>query len=170
MSKPTVTQPQLMFGCDLFLVYEPDPASSDPPITADLRWIQVTHAGGRSSTEFAQRGNPYSFPGGLTSVYGKPACSYYGGEGGVGIKTISADGGPTSSDLITAETLVVLDSQRQDHASKGIIDILAASNGAGKCDRLSHHEHVPRKRLTAQPPGPRPWPCLRSRPGSPGLP
>jgi hypothetical protein len=90
------TATQVSFGCDLFLVYEPDPASSDPPITADLRWIEVTHTGGRSSTEFAQRACPYYFPGGLTSVYGKPACSFYGAPGG-GIGAPTTGKGPTTA-------------------------------------------------------------------------
>jgi hypothetical protein len=124
-SELTGTHPQITYGCDLFLVYQPDQASSDPPITADLRWIEVTHAGGRSSTEFAQRGNPYYFPGGLTSVYGKPACSFYGGgEGGIATKATTTGGGPAFSSLATAESFLVLDTRRTDHAGKGIIDVL----------------------------------------------
>jgi hypothetical protein len=86
------TATQLSYGGDLFIVYEPDPASSDPPITADLRWIEVSHAQGRSSTEFSQRACPYYFPGGLTSVYGKPACSFYGAPAG----GIAASKGPST--------------------------------------------------------------------------
>ncbi|MGO9957130.1 MAG: hypothetical protein ACLP50_14370 [Solirubrobacteraceae bacterium] len=33
--RPTATR--LNYGCELFLVYEPDQASSDPPVSADLR-------------------------------------------------------------------------------------------------------------------------------------
>ncbi len=136
VTEPTTTRPQLGYGIDLFLVYEPDPASSDPPITADLRWIEVTNAGGRSGTEFAQRACPYYFPGGLTSVYGKPACSFYGGgQGGISTKASSAakrastrrdsgaGEGPAVSQLVMAESFLVLDTQRKDHAGKGIIDI-----------------------------------------------
>jgi hypothetical protein len=122
-SEPTATQ--VRYDCDLFLVYEPDPASSDPPITANLRWIEVTHSGGTSSTEFAQRGNPYYFPGGLTSVYGKPMCSFYGGgSGGIAGKATSTGTGPALSELVMAESFVVLDTGRKDRAGKGIIDVL----------------------------------------------
>jgi hypothetical protein len=129
--EPTATRPQLTYGMDVFLVYEPDPASSDPPIMADLRWIQVDNSGGRSSTEFAQRACPYYFPGGLTSVYGKPACSFYGGSsGGIGgglprtSKGPRAAGGPASPGGVMAESFLVLDTGRKDHAGKGIIDML----------------------------------------------
>jgi hypothetical protein len=119
-----VTRPsahQVTFGCDLFLVYEP--ASPDPPITADLRWIQVENAGGRSATEFPQRANPYYFPGGLTSVYGRPACSYYGG-GVSGISSKPARAGAGFSSRFLAESFLVLDTRRKDAAGRGIIDVL----------------------------------------------
>jgi hypothetical protein len=122
VTEPTATQ--LNYGSDLFLVYEPDPASSDPPITADLRWIEVTHTAGKSSTEFAQRANPYYFPGGLTSVYGKPACSFYGGgAGGISTKAPTTGKGPTLSAPVMLESFLVLDTERKDQAGKGIIDI-----------------------------------------------
>jgi len=123
------TATQVSFGCDLFLVYEPDPTSSDPPITADLRWIQVQNTGGRSSTEFHQRANPYYFPGGLTSVYGTPACSFYGvSEGGIGIQPPHADNSPRTSQgpaafSVMAESFLVHDTGRKDHADRAIIDI-----------------------------------------------
>jgi hypothetical protein len=125
------TATQLTYGCDLFLVYEPDPASSDPPITADLRWIEVSNTGGRSFTEFFQRACPYYFPGGLTSVYGKPACSFYGAPaGGIASKAPSTGKGQTTgrgptalSEPVTCESFLVLDTGRKDRAGKGIIDI-----------------------------------------------
>jgi hypothetical protein len=131
VTEPTATHPQLTYGIDVFLVYEPDPASSDPPITANLRWIQVNNSGGRSSTEFARRACPYYFPGGLTSVYGKPACSYYGGgTGGIGVgpprtgKSLRAATDAPALNGVMAESFLALDTQRKDHAGKGIIHIL----------------------------------------------
>lgn len=123
VTEPTATHPQLTYGSDLFMVYEPDPSSSDPPIIADLRWIEVSNSGGTSSTEFRQRANPYYFPGGLTSVYGKQACSFYGAPaGGIAIKG-NGKGSPALSAHSMAEGFVVHDTGRKDHAGKGTIDI-----------------------------------------------
>jgi hypothetical protein len=122
-TEPTATRPQLTYGSDLFMVYEPDPSSSDPPVTADLRWIEVSNSGGASSTEFRQRANPYYFPGGLTSVYGEQACSFYGAPaGGVTVKGTSK-GSPALSAHSMAESFLVHDTGRKDKAGKGIIDI-----------------------------------------------
>jgi hypothetical protein len=123
--EPTATHPQLSYGGDLFIVYEPDPTSSDPPINADLRWIHVDHSQGRSSTESFVRANPYYFPGGLTSVYGKPACSFYGApvEGIAGKGLTKGKGATPFSDMQMSESFLVHDTGRKDHAGKGIIDI-----------------------------------------------
>jgi hypothetical protein len=128
VKEPSTTHPMLTYGMDVFLAYEPDPASSDPPITANLRWIQVNNSGGRSSTEFAQRACPYYFPGGFTSVYGKPACSFYGGStGGIGVppggKGPTTGTGPTLSAMTMAESFLVQDTGRKDRQGKGILDI-----------------------------------------------
>ena len=71
--EPTATHPEVSYGGDLFIVYEPDPASTDPPITGDLQWIQVTYSLGRSFVDgdVWGRANPYYFGSGLTSVDGK---------------------------------------------------------------------------------------------------
>jgi hypothetical protein len=128
--EPTATRPQLSYGGDLFILYEPDPASTDPPITADLQWIQVTHSLGRTFVDGDDTGraNPYMFPGGLTSVYGKPACSFYDvPSGGIGAppagKGPPPGKGPTLSGLRMFETFLVLDTGRKDHTGKGILDI-----------------------------------------------
>jgi hypothetical protein len=123
------TASQLTYGSDLFILYEPDPASSDPPITADLRWIQVSHADGRSSTESLQRANPFYFPGGLTSVYGEPACSFYDAPAGglaesPGIAPTASKSRIALSSLQMSESFLVLDTGRKDQTGKGIIDIL----------------------------------------------
>lgn len=126
VTEPTATRKQLTYGSDLFMVYEPDPSSSDPPITADLRWIEVSNAVGKSSTEFRQRACPYYFPGGLTSVYGKQACSFYGAPTG-GIAEGKGKGNGKDSPALSApsmaESFLVHDTGRKDHAGKGIIDI-----------------------------------------------
>ena len=128
VKEPTTTHPMLTYGMDVFLAYEPDPASSDPPITANLRWIQVDNSGGKSATEFAQRACPYYFPGGFTSVYGKPACSFYGGgTGGIGVppggKAPTTGTGPALSAVTMTESFLVEDTGRKDRQGKGIINI-----------------------------------------------
>jgi hypothetical protein len=121
--EPTATHPQLTYGMDVFGLYEPDPSSSDPPISADLRWIEVSYQQGRSSTEFHQRACPYYFPGGLTSVYGLPACSFYSAPAGSIATKGNGKGSPAFSDLLMSETFLAHDTGRKDHAGKGIIDI-----------------------------------------------
>jgi hypothetical protein len=117
------TATRLSYGADLFLVYEHDPSSSDPPISADLRWIEVSNSGGTSYTEFAQRANPYYFPGGLTSVYGKQAVSFYSAPEGGFAGSGSGTGSPALSAVSMAESFLVHDTGRKDHAGKGVIDI-----------------------------------------------
>jgi hypothetical protein len=114
------------YGGEVFIVYEPDPGSSDPPINDDLQWIQVVSSRGRSFVDGPGRANPYYFPGaGLTSVYGKPMCSFYDrpatGFGSIGPTTGT---GPTSiANLETFETFLVHDPGRKNRAGKGILDI-----------------------------------------------
>lgn len=128
VTEPTTKRPQLTYGMDVFLAYEPGTDASDPPISANLRWIQVDNSGGRSSAEFPQRACPYYFPGGFTSVYGEPACSFYGGSaGGIGItsggKGPTTDTGPAFSAMVMAESFLVEDTGRQNRQGKGIINI-----------------------------------------------
>jgi hypothetical protein len=123
VTEPTATHPQLTYGSDLLMAYQPDPSSSDPAITADLRWIEVSNSGGTSSTEFRQRANPYYFPGGRTSVYGKQACSFYGAPAaGIAIKG-NGGGSPALSARSMAESFLVHDTGRKDPAGNGIIDV-----------------------------------------------
>jgi hypothetical protein len=54
---------------------------------------------------------------------GWPACSFYGGgSGGIATKPTGTGAGPTLSNL--AESFLVLDTEREDGADKGIIDVL----------------------------------------------
>jgi hypothetical protein len=119
--EPTATQPHLSYGGDLFIAYEPDPTSTDPPITDDLQWIQITHSLGRTFVDgdVLGRANPFNFGSGLTSVDGKQACSFYDGpEEAIAVKRPT-----TLEDQRMFETFLAKDTGRKDHAGKGIVDI-----------------------------------------------
>lgn len=125
---PTSTPPigtgaGVSYGGDLFIRYDPDPASSDPPVNDDLQWIQVLHAQGRSFVDGPGRANPYYFGAGLTSVYGEPVCSFYD-RPGTGVGSGVAGKGPiTIDDQEMFETFLVHDTGRSDWLGKGIIDV-----------------------------------------------
>lgn len=118
-TRSTGTSAGLSYGGDLFILYEPDPASDDPPVNNDLQWIQVVYAQGRSFVDGPARANPYYFGAGLTSVYGKPVCSFYDrpGTGGAGTGPV------TIADQEMFETFLVRDTGRKDRPGKGIIDV-----------------------------------------------
>lgn len=122
-TRSTGTGVGVSYGGDLFILYEPDPDSSDPPVNDDLQWIQVVHAHGRSFVDDPGRANPYYFGAGLTSVYGKPVCSFYDrprtgvGAGGAGEGLINIE----NQEMF--ETFLVRDASRRDRVTKGIIAI-----------------------------------------------
>jgi hypothetical protein len=68
--------------------------------------------------------NPYYLGAGLTSVYGKQACSFYDSP-----TTGLANKGPTGKDPTTLsqlrmfETFLARDTGHKDHTGKGILDI-----------------------------------------------
>ena len=114
----TINGGAVSYGGDLFIVYEPERASSDPPINDHLRWIQVVHTHGRSFVDGHGR-NPYYSRAGLTSSHGKPVCDFYDRPG-----TGAAGKGPTTiANQEIFETFLVHDTGRKDRAGKGIIDI-----------------------------------------------
>ncbi len=128
VTEPTTKRPQLTYGMDVFL------ATSRARTQATPR-LPPTSGGSRSTTQAegrppssAQRACPYYFPGGFTSVYGEPACSFYGGSaGGIGItpggKGPTTDTGPAFSAMVMAESFLVEDTGRQNRQGKGIINI-----------------------------------------------
>jgi hypothetical protein len=119
----TGTTPAVSYGGDLFIIYEPDSASSDPPVNDDLQWIQVVYAQGRSFVDGPGRANPYYFGAGLTSIYGKPLCSFYDrpgtgvGQGIVGTSPITID----TQEVF--EAFLVRDTGREDRAGRSIIEV-----------------------------------------------
>ncbi len=79
--------------------------------------------GGKVINRVPPAREPYYFPGGLTSVYGKRACSFYGAPAG-GISTKPPGDGPAPfSARAMSESFVVHDTGRKDRAGKSIIDI-----------------------------------------------
>ena len=120
--RSTVRGGAVSYGGDLFVVYEPDRASSDPPINDDLRWIQVVRTHGRSYVDGHGR-NPYYSRAGLTSIRGKQVCDFYD-RPGIGVGTGGAgEGSTTIANQEMFETFLVHDTGRKDRAGKGIIDI-----------------------------------------------
>jgi hypothetical protein len=121
-TRSTLNGGAFSYGGDLFIVYEPDRASSDPPITDDLRWIQVVHTHESSFVDGHGR-NPYYSRAGLTSIHGKRVCDFYD-RSGTGVGTGVAGKGPTTiANQEMFETFLVHDTERKDRAGKGIIDI-----------------------------------------------
>lgn len=121
-TRSTVQGGSVSYGGDLFVLYEPDRASSDPPINDDLRWIQVVRTRGRSSVDGHGR-DPYYSRAGLTSIHGKHVCDFYD-RPGTGIGTALVVAGPTTiANQEMFETFLVRDTRRKDRAGKGIIDI-----------------------------------------------
>ncbi len=121
-TRSTVQGGGVSYGGDLFIVYEPDRASTDPPINDDLRWIQVVHTHGRSFVDGHGR-DPYYSRAGLTSIHGKQVCDFYD-RPGTGVGTGVAGKGPiTIANQEMFETFLVHDTGRKDRAGKGIIDI-----------------------------------------------
>ena len=122
-TRSTGTGPGLSYGGDLFIRYEPDPASSDPPVTDDLQWIQVVRAQGRSFVDGPGRANPYYFGAGPTSIYGKPVCSFYD-RPGTGLGQGVAGKSPIIIETEEMfETFLVRDTGRKDRVRRGIIDV-----------------------------------------------
>jgi hypothetical protein len=117
------TSSALSYGGDLFILYEPDSASSDPPANDDLQWIQVVYAQGRSFVDGPPRANPYYFGAGPTSIYGRPVCSFYDrpgtgiGQGAEGTSPITIE----TQEMF--ETFLVHDTGRRDRVRRGIIDV-----------------------------------------------
>ena len=121
-TRSTVNGGAVSYGGDLFIVYEPDRASSDPPINGDLQWIQVVHTHGRSFVDGHGR-NPYYSRAGLTSIHGKRVCDFYD-RPGTGVGTGVPGRGPISiANQEMFETFLVQDTGRKDRAGKGIIGI-----------------------------------------------
>jgi hypothetical protein len=121
-TRSTVQGGSVSYGGDLFVLYEPDRASSDPPINDDLRWIQVVRTHGRSYVDGHGR-DPYYSRAGLTSIDGKHVCDFYD-RPGTGIGTALAGEAPTTiANQEMFETFLVRDTGRKDRAGKGIIDI-----------------------------------------------
>jgi hypothetical protein len=120
---PTGTGPALSYGGDLFILYEPDPASSDPVVTDDLQWIQVVYTEGRSFVDGPARANPYYFGAGLASIYGKPVCSFYDRPGTGFSQEVAGKSQITIETQETFETFLIHDTGREDRVRRGIIEI-----------------------------------------------
>jgi hypothetical protein len=83
VNEPTAQSPEIVYGADLYLVYNPDPRRAHPRGDGDLRWIQVVTWRGTgappSSGPYVDnlgRANPFYMTGGLTSIYGRQVFNF----------------------------------------------------------------------------------------------
>jgi hypothetical protein len=111
----------MQFGADLYLVYTPDPRSSDPPVDDRLQWIQVVRAIAsgvppRSEVDNLWRANPYYLDGGATSIDGRDVANFHDAP------QSAAQGGDASQRFI-AEAFLAQDTGRKDRAGRGIVNV-----------------------------------------------
>jgi hypothetical protein len=122
VNEPTAQSPGVVYGADLYLVYNPDPRRGDPPSHGDLQWIQVVNsrAAGRPQGAVVDnigRANPYYVFGGLTSIHGRDMCNFHD------IPQTSIAGGGAVDDQFMAEVFLVQDTGTRDAAGKGVIKV-----------------------------------------------
>jgi hypothetical protein len=125
VTEPTQTSP-LLYGADLYVVYDPDERRGDPPIRTTLRWIQVARSSAvpgvpTSFVDNVGRANPFSVTGGVTSVYGTRTFSF---AYSVTVPLFPGAGGHTVlSDQFLAEIFLVRDTGLKDETGKDVINV-----------------------------------------------
>jgi hypothetical protein len=118
-AEPSQSSPMLAFGADLYVVYTPGGYEPRPAGRGNLRWIQVVSSGQPLFVDDSGRADPFFFDGGLTSVYGRQAVSFY--DASQGSPRPGATGALPS--LWTAETFLAEDTGITDRSGKGIVTI-----------------------------------------------
>jgi hypothetical protein len=129
VTKPTMGSPEIDYGADLYVVYDPDLRRGDPPIQGTLRWIQVVRWRGTGSSSSREsyvdnlgRANPFYMSGGLISINGTRVFNF------ASAVDVPAVANPADSTVLSehfmAEVFLARDTQTKDAAGRVVIDIL----------------------------------------------
>jgi hypothetical protein len=130
VQEPTAADPALLYGLDMYFVYNPDLRAGDPGIHDSLQFIQVVNwlppNGSQQPISYVDdsgRANPFYSIGGLTSINGGQAFNFvdapHSGEMGRG----PGGNGTLSTYPFTAEVFLVQDTGVKDAAGKDIIKV-----------------------------------------------
>jgi hypothetical protein len=125
VAEPTVASP-LLYGADLYVVYDPDVRRGDPAIHTTVRWIQVARSRGiggspESSVDNVGRANPFYTFGGVTSIYGSPTLNF---NYSANAPLLAASDDTVLSDQFMAEVFLVQDTGIKDAAGKDVINVI----------------------------------------------
>jgi hypothetical protein len=128
--RPATGTTPLLYGADLYVVYNPDTRAGDPLPHGTLRWIQVVKLGGSAvppglESPFVDNGrsaNPFYTLGGYTAINGNRIFSV---DYAVVRPAMLGPGGevPVLSEQFTAELFLAHDTGTRDSTGKEIVHI-----------------------------------------------
>ena len=119
----------VVYGADLYVVYEPDAGSSRSVIPGTLRWIQVvkrSRADGAPESHVEPVGGTHPFfpTGGRVSIYGERVVNFAYFDG-----VFAFPGAPDGDDAVLAETFMaeaflVRDTGVNDAGGKNVLEVM----------------------------------------------
>lgn len=121
-SEPVGGRP-LLYGGDVYVVYQPDHRAADRRADRMLRWIQVARVPGRSGAresllDNGRRANPYHVSGGRTSAAGASVVNFYHC-----LLSPVIDDVPIRPDRFVAESFLVCDTRTHNSAGKAVVEV-----------------------------------------------
>jgi hypothetical protein len=127
--RPATETTPLLYGADLYVVYNPDTRAGDPVPHGTLRWIQVVKLGGSTvppglESPFVDNGgsaNPFYVLGGYTAINGNRVFSV----NYAAVRPAMAMPGDVTalSDQFTAELFLAQDTGAKDSTGKDVVNI-----------------------------------------------
>src|SRR5882757_3526363 len=125
--RPATETTPLLYGADLYVVYNSDKRAGDPVPHSALRWIQVVRLGGSTVppglespfVDNAGRANPFSMLGGYTSINGSRVFSV----NYAAVRPVMAGPAGALSDQFTAELFLAQDTGAKDATGKDVVTI-----------------------------------------------
>jgi hypothetical protein len=127
--RPATETTPLLYGADLYVVYNPDTRAGDPVAHSTLRWIQVVKLGGSAvppglESPFVDNGrsaNPFYAFGGYTAINGNRVFTVDYAS----VRPAMAMPGDVAvlSDQFTAEVFLAQDTGTKDSAGKDVVNI-----------------------------------------------